>query len=284
MATTSSPSPTTTAISRTIADLIAPHALVDRHFSGTTSAFGERRLWRHLPRCERCRERYRVQSLIESLEEAQPDRLGGERLARDRLARSVFPPSPPMSTWALASGGLALAVAGLAVLVLLPDRQLPEFQVRGGTGSEPSGAGAARAVSLQVFRLPAAGGGPVPVGGAIGAGDALAFAYRNPAASGRRYLMVFASDAAGRVFWYWPAWTDPATVPAAVPIQVSEAPVELTESVRHRLAPGSLQVVGLFCDRPFTVKEVEAALTRDARALDPLGCDVWREPLEVKPE
>jgi hypothetical protein len=257
-------------------DLGSAHALVDRHFAGTTGGLGERRLWRHLPRCPRCRERYRAQALLETLGDA------GEVRARQRLHRSVFGVSRPPVRLA---GGLLLGLAAAAALLLVrwpQDEIQDEFHARGGEGP------AAEAFpDVELFRQ-TPGSAPADrkvtrVSGQIRAGDALAFAYRNPPERGRRYLMIFATDAAGRVFWYWPAWTDPASTPAAIPIQVSGRAVELAESVRHTLGGGTVRVVALFCDQAFTVKDVEAALGRDARALDPLGCDVWQQPLEVIP-
>ena len=255
-------------------DYLEPHRLVDRHFAGGNSAFGERRLWRHLPRCQPCRERYRAHSLLESLD----GEAAAETRARERVGRSLFPEYRRFR-WLL-SGGLAVALAGAAALLVVRRPVLQDdgnFVARGGRMGTAS-------VSLSIFRLPSGGGKPQPAGGSIGPDDGLVFAYSNPTSRGRRYLMVLATTGSGQVFWYWPAWTDPAAAPTAVPIQAGDASVELTESVRHQLSPGTLQVVGLFCDQPLTVKDVEAALSGgDSRApaLDDLGCDVWRQPLEV---
>src|SRR3954471_19028627 len=48
--------------------------LVDAHFGGSSSPAQDRRLWRHLPRCERCRARYRNHALLESLEHDNVER------------------------------------------------------------------------------------------------------------------------------------------------------------------------------------------------------------------
>jgi hypothetical protein len=273
-------------------DLGSTHALVDRHFAGTTGGLGERRMWRHLPRCARCRARYRAQSLLETLGQLDEggDAAGaGAVHARQRLHRSVFGVSRPPVRLA---GGVLLGLAAATALLLVRWRPQDEhhdgFQARGGLNAVAEPFPATEPFpDVELFRQ-VPGTAPADrvvtrVSGQIRAGDALAFAYRNPPERGRRYLMIFATDAAGRVFWYWPAWTDPASTPAAIPIQVSGAAVELAESVRHRLGTGTVRVVALFCDQAFTVKDVEAALARDARALDPLGCDLWQQPLEVLP-
>jgi hypothetical protein len=118
-------------------------------------------------------------------------------------------------------------------------------------------------------------------GAVIGAGESLAFSYVNPGA--RRHLMVFAYDGRKRVFWFWPAWQQAAANPTAVPIIPGERPIELGEAVRQPLAPGPLTVVGLFCDRPVTVHEVESALAGGERGLGLLGGETWVERVEVLP-
>jgi hypothetical protein len=257
---------------------VTGHGLVDGHFAGTISAGGERRLWRHLPRCGRCRERYRAHALIESMDPH------GETHARTRLGRMLFAaPVRRVGRAAVLTGALAAAMAGLMLVVVLRSPGLMdggEFVARGVVGG-PAGP------SLTLYRVPA-GGKPERAGSVVRADEALAFAYGNPQTGDRpaaRYLMVFAHDEGGRVFWYWPAWTDPAAPPRALPITPTAAGqgTELGESVRQPLAPGKLTVVGLFCGRALDVVTVEAALAGGARALGDLGCQIWREPVEVTP-
>jgi hypothetical protein len=237
------------------------HALVDRHFAGSASASEDRRMWRHLPGCERCRKRYRALTLLESL-----DGDGGER-ARQRMARAVFAPAPPRRTIAL------LAAVGAAALVLLVALPRDRFRARGGeeipVASQPA---------LAIFRVPP-GGTPERVGAVVRAGDALAFSYVNPA--GAPYLLVFASDEAGHIYWFWPAWTAAASDPAALPIQASAAPVELAEAVRHPLGPGRLTVHALFARQPYHVRAVETALV--SGGLGTLEGVLVSQPLEVLP-
>jgi hypothetical protein len=259
---------------------VTGHGLVDGHFAGTISPRGERRLWRHLPGCGRCRERYRAYALIESMDPH------GEVQARTRLGRMLFAaPGRRVGPAPVVMGSLAAALAGLMLVVALRPEGVVDggaFMAR-GVGGGPAGP----SPSLTLYRVPA-GGKPERAGSVVHAGEALAFAYGNPQTGDRpaaRYLMVFAHDAAGRVFWYWPAWTDPAAPPRALPIAPTAADqgTELGESVRQPLAPGKLTVVGLFCARELDVVTVEAALAGGERALGDLGCQIWREPVEVTP-
>jgi hypothetical protein len=270
---------------------LAGHQLVDRHFAGTTSGAGERRMWRHLPRCARCRERYRARALIESLDAE------GEARARARIGRLLFEGARAERAAQPARTRLALGLTGacagafvlLAVVVLgrsVVRRDGGDFQPRGSlqaTANDPAPVGPA----LTLYRV-APGGVPERAGSVIRLGESLAFAYGNPApgaGKAARFLMVFAHDRAGRVFWYWPAWTDPAAPPRALAIDTTAggARVELGESVQQPLAPGELTVMGLFCGRQLDVLTVEAALPGGEDALRALGCLLWRESVEVAP-
>jgi hypothetical protein len=259
---------------------LAGHQLVDRHFAGTSSGAGERRMWRHLPRCARCRERYRARALIESLDAE------GEALARARIGRLLFEgaavarPARVSFTLGLA-GACAAAFALLAVVVVERQGVVDQFQAKGSLSP------AMEAPALTVYRVPP-DGRPERAGSVIRLGESLAFAYGNPAPAGgepARFLMVLARDATGRVFWYWPAWTDPAAPPRALPIDTTAAGarVELGESVQQPLAPGELTVMGLFCGRQLDVLAVEGALPGGEDALAGLGCLIWRESVEVAP-
>jgi hypothetical protein len=246
------------------------HALVDRHFAGHGDGDADGRLFRHLRRCADCRGRYRSLSLLEALEPTS-----GQD-ARARLGRGIFPAVPTRSAGRRPVVWLsALAAVGLGglLLVRLPRHEGSSFAPRG-----PADAVTARA-ALTLYRVPERGA-PERTGAVLRAGDALAFSYANPSAHG--YLMVFAYDGAGHVFWFWPAWSEAATDPQAVPIRAGGGPVELVEAVRHPLRPGALTLVGLFLDRPISVHQVEGALA-DPQGLSTLGGETWQERLEVLP-
>ncbi|HVU51078.1 MAG TPA: hypothetical protein VHL80_10355 [Polyangia bacterium] len=258
--------------------LFARHADLGAHFAGRSSTRADRRLFRHLKTCAACREEYRTYAMLEAL-----DADGAER-ARVRMGRGLFEPVPARR--AFVSAGLVAACACLALVVSFGRTRPSEFAVRGGVHD-----GDAPLPSLAIYRVPReADNAAVPAveetqraGGVVHAGESLAFTYVNPPAVGATHAMIFGRDAAGRVYWFWPAWTDGSQDPESVPISAGGAPVELTEAVRHSLQPGPLTIVGLFTPKPLHVREVEAAVANGLDGLQAFPGHVWTETVEVAP-
>jgi hypothetical protein len=252
------------------------HGALERHFDGVSSPAADRRLFRHLAKCEGCREGYRTLSLLEELE------TDGVAAARERLARGLFQPAPRRVA---VGAGLVMAFACIA-LVFSFRRPHDGFQTRGGAAAAESGG-----PSLAIYRVPREPDNPqLPApedtrraGSLMRAGESLAFAYVNPAALGDCCLMVFGRDATGRIFWFWPAWDAATDDPTSLPVAAAEQPVELGEAVRHPLQPGTLTIVGLFTPRPLHVREVEAAVANGLDGLQALQGHIWTETLEVSP-
>jgi hypothetical protein len=261
------------------------HRDLELHFSGASSPAGDLRLFRHLKDCESCREQYRTLSLLEAL---VPE---GEGAARQRMARGLFTPAAP-SRRALASTGFAVAFACVA-LVFTVGRTPAPFRARGRAEAfEPP------AASLAIYRVPREARPPGAgeksavrasiddiqrAGSLVHSGESLAFSYVNPTEADSCCLMVFGRDAAGHVFWFWPAWENAADDPASVPISTSPQPVELGEAVRHPLQQGPLTVVGLFTPKPLHVHQVEAAIANGLEGLQAFEGRVWTQTLEVSP-
>jgi hypothetical protein len=133
-------------------------------------------------------------------------------------------------------------------------------------------------VHLSVFRIDR--GVAAPVEGTISAGDELAFAYENRA--GKKRLMIFAVDEHRHVYWFFPAWQDPAGDPEAIAAEPGERPHELREAVRHAFDGQRLLVRAIFTDEPATVREVERRLERGETPLVP-GSLEQSIPLSVAP-
>src|SRR5262249_22412971 len=109
------------------------------------------------------------------------------------------------------------------------------------------------------------------------------FAYRSTGE--HAYLAVFAVDDRGRVYWYFPAWSDGHHPPAAIPIQRSDRLVELPEAVRQDLAGDRLWLYAAFVDRPWITPEIEARAAV-ASPGGPILLDDWiapRSQLTVRP-
>ena len=75
------------------------------------------------------------------------------------------------------------------------------------------------------------------------AGDGIAVRIKNPSGQ-RRYLLVFALDAANTVHWIYPAYVDSSTNPQAIELEPSDDPHLLAEVVEpEHPAEGPLRVV-----------------------------------------
>jgi hypothetical protein len=100
----------------------------------------------------------------------------------------------------------------------------------------------------------------------VSARDELAFAYRNE--RGKAFLMIFAVDAAGRVAWYHPGWTDAASNPKAIAITKQVGFNELPEAVRQPLQGDRIALHALFMDSALDVRSIEARVARAAPLAD----------------
>ncbi|MEP6651922.1 MAG: hypothetical protein ABJA82_01100 [Myxococcales bacterium] len=210
------------------------------------------------------------------------------------------------ATWANRSwwgwSALAGAAAMAALLLVTPVRTLrtpetrrdaaPAFVAR---GSSPPPAGAMP--ELMVYRVASRKVAPEPAGDVISARDELAFAYRN--SSGRAagtgtlgqstgtkttgrdflldYLMIFAVDEHGHVYWYHPGWTRADDNPSAIPASRQPGIHELPSAVAHQFDSKQVVIHALFSDRPLTVRQVEAAVARPGGK----GPDLFGAPLRL---
>jgi hypothetical protein len=229
--------------------------LIDRHFAGRIRARAERRLREHLPGCPACRSYYARHLLLAQLDPSALD--SRDRLARGLGIRSARPTAGPVGWLALATlAALLLVVLLWPTRVAPPGDEAPGFTARGG---------AAPTTELLVYRV-----GQGLVEGEILSTDELAIAYRNEAC--RRRLMVFGVDDRGAVYWYHPAWQDPAANPTAIPIRSGPGIHELPEAVKHEIRGSRLTIHGIFLDRPLTVRQVEQMIP-GIRPGEPLGLE-----------
>ncbi len=175
------------------------------------------------------------------------------------------PARPPFwrawKTWLLVPATVA-ATAALLITVWpqFGAERSSEFQARSGLKENPD-----RWVSLRIYRRHSRGYELVKRD--LRSGDALAFAYLNRAASSFRYLMIFAVDHRGNMFWYYPAHIDKNKNPTSIKIRSSSRPTELPDQVRHEWAAGSLRIFGLFSKTPLDVQKVEKLVARQMVAV-----------------
>jgi len=222
---------------------------VDRHFAGTIHPDAERVLREHLPACAECTRYYERHLLLSKLDPTSLD-------PKARLAQGLGLRPPKPAPWAFGAGALGLAAAAAVALFVLSPSLNTGFSAR-GTGAPPD------PVHLSVFRLER--GAAVAVRDRIDAADELAFTYENGA--GKQRLMIFGVDEHRHVYWFYPAWQDPASDPAAIAISPGARPQELREAVAHAFDGQHLTLHAIFTDEPLTVREVERRLSRGATPL-----------------
>lgn len=232
---------------------------VDAHFGGAITPEEEQRLRAHLPGCARCSKRYERRLLLASLDPEAPAPV--DRLAH-ALGIAAREATPQTRRGSRLSGAVLVLAAAAAALLLVWTRPSPDagFASRGGAATD--------AEEIFVYRS-RPGGAPTPAAGRIARGDELAFAYANPAKKAQ--LLVFGIDEHGHVFWYHPAWTDPAQDPASIAIEGGPARRELREAIGQDLDGAKLEIHGLFLDAPLTVKALERSLEGRRAPLGPLA-------------
>jgi hypothetical protein len=127
-----------------------------------------------------------------------------------------------------------------------------------------------RWVDLDVARVPATEA-PQALGETLPASDGLLVSYTNLGLQPFRYLMVFAVDVAGDVFWLYPEYDRVDSDPISVEIAAGRAP--LPEVIHHNLHPGRLTIHGVFTRSPLKVSEIEGAVNTLVRS------GRWKSPL-----
>jgi hypothetical protein len=235
--------------------------LVDGHFAKGLSRADEARLRGHLPTCAACRQVYESYQIAERLDPRA-------RKPRERLAAALGLPSegkgPRGMSWAIATASVVGAMALLFTVTTQPGNGL----VSRGKAIENM-----EALDVAVFRVKGERES-MRVKDVVSPEDALAFAYRNE--MGKSFLMIFARDGAGQTVWYYPAWTDPADNPRAVPITKQVGMKELPEAVRHALRGSSLTVHALFMDKALDARTVEARVAQGEFVADVDAGEVLR--------
>jgi hypothetical protein len=239
---------------------------IRRHFAQTIRPDAERLLRSHLTSCLDCRAYYDARLLFSELDpQGKP--------AIDRLAGGLG--LTPRSSSMTAPLMLAAAACACAAILWLraPHDTAPEFAARGSVSAQVH-------AQLRAYRNTAHGSEPVSA--FIQRDEELSFAYVNP--EGYAYLLVLGVDERGQIFWYYPGWTDPATTPAAVPIEKSATLVELPDAVRHSLAGNKLELLAIFSDTALSVREVEDRIGSPGARVGPLFTGTLEQtlPLEVR--
>jgi hypothetical protein len=232
---------------------------IERHFAGTIAPSDERAMREHLPGCDACRDLYRRYLVLAGLDPAALP-------AHDRIARGLGWKPPRVLFHAV----VAVPVAALVLCAFLArSGGTAGFSSRGG------GVLTRESPRSRVFVYDVGEGqAPAPAGDSVGRRDELAFSYEN--AAGKRRLMIFGVDEHRRVYWFYPAWTDEADDPVAVPIATDAGRHELPEAIRHDYGGARLEIRSLFLDEPMTVRQIEALMKESSSGPLPIAGAIER--------
>ena len=200
---------------------------------------------------------------------------GMEVAARPRQRRWRWPPRY-LGLAAAAVVALALSVVFLRDGSKTSRGEADGFRAKSAAGhTDPR----SRWIALNVFRL-SGNAEPEPLGETLRVEDGLLFSYSNLGPEPFSRLMIFAVDATGRIYWYYPAFLDERDDPKGIAIEKGASRAPLHEVIAHPYREGALAIFGLFSDDPLTVSEVEAAVRRGAK--DRAGFEAAFDGVRVK--
>jgi hypothetical protein len=202
----------------------------------------------------------RARALFRALQ-APPRLDAGSSVRLDRrvgeLARSG---ASRRSRWMLAVLPAAVAMATVAIFARSPSDDGVKGAIHArGPRHEATTAGQASSPALLVFHI-GADGRSQPLGETVRSDDELAFAYRSDGMEHK--LLVFGRDERGTIYWYHPAWTDPATNPEAIVTSREPGVHELPAAIAHPLPMDHIEICSIFTTNSLRVREAEAALVR----------------------
>jgi hypothetical protein len=253
---------------------------VDAYFAGRLSPSRQGGLRAHLDGCDDCRGRFGRHQRLAALDPAAlpfEERIG--RALGLRTGGSV-------ARWLGRPALIGVLAVGMVLLVgrsFLPGWSPGGFAARGP--DEPRALILSTpGVEVLAFRTdqPAA---TLQTGQLPGAAE-LAFAYRNR--GGWPFLMVFARDEIGNVYWYQPSWTDGRADPQAVALSADPGLHELPQAVSHVFKGRRLTLCAVASDRPLSVRQLEQQLPAAgsiplAEQLASAGREIACRQLEVLP-
>jgi hypothetical protein len=238
--------------------------------AGRLSSEDAARLRHHLTSCALCAKLNAELEQITKRLEIEPGELADSEMDEailtlvrlDRAGRAVERDS--VRRWKSYGVAALAAAACVALFFTLRPRSAPivqnstEFYARDGAGRREN-----QWVSIEIFR--ATESQYEPVKGRINADDALAFSYVNRNNPAFRFLLIFAVDKSGRVFWYYPSYTDRDANPTSIPIKKTVEPVALAEEVQHDLSSGRLRLFAVFSMSALDVGAIEDTVARELR-------------------
>jgi hypothetical protein len=203
---------------------------------------------------------------------------------RGAIAAMPAPAARRRQTWPfLAMAAVMLLAAGSLVASRLAGSAADQGEFRAkAAGPDTPAAANDRWVNVTAYRVAAnapAGAEPEPLGARMRTGDGLLFSFDNLGPKPFGYLMIFAVDRAGEVYWFYPAYEQAGADPASLDIRghirgqgrgstpaEGQRAVELPDLIRHGFPAGPLAIYGVFTRAPLRVSRVEASIAALVRA------------------
>ena len=118
-------------------------------------------------------------------------------------------------------------------------------------------------VGLRIYRVDS--GQVSKLAGQMKSRDELLFAYSNLGPRPYAYLMIFAVDSKGEVYWFYPAYSKVGTDPKSLKILQNVTSIELPEKIRHDFEPGPIHICALFTRTPWLVSQIEQKVSAQLR-------------------
>lgn len=219
----------------------------------------------HLSSCGVCRKE--MEDLREMVERI--GRQDGQAEERDhlpdirrRIERGDAGQIPGRRRWPFvaAGGAVVVAIVITVILVLQAVKTDDEFRVK---SDQPPATEQDRWAGIQAFSVGAADT-PAALEAVHRKSDFLIFTYTNLGESPYDFLMIFAVDGQGRVYWFHPAYTQTGEDPLSIRISKGAERIELKEKVRHDFPEGRLWIYGLFTRKPMKVSSIEQIMKTTA--------------------
>lgn len=200
------------------------------------------------------------EALLSMLAEPDPELADVDLVAGIRTRLDAPPPKKNHRWW------WAGAVAAAAAMAFVP---LAREQIDDGefTAKRAISKDADRWAGVKAYVVEASGT-TRPLGTALTSEDSVVFTYSNLGAAPYDYLMIYGVDVENDVHWYYPAYTDANTDPAAVRILPGTGDAPLPDRVAHDLPSGRYVLHAVFMRDRRTVKAVERAVGEIESAKD----------------
>ncbi len=216
------------------------------------------------PTAQKDLEEYRALMADLALPNSQYEKVNIYPQVRRSLAHTPAQERPWLFHWQVFLSASVALIVGMLMGGLLPIFKAPhkksvlvdEDTIRAkSAGAEMDETN--RWINIETFHV-GQDGQPRPLKRQFSHSDGLLFAYSNVGPRPYSFLMIFAVDQTGNLFWYYPAYEEKGANPQSIPIVKGRTRVQLRQLVRQKLSEGPLIIFSVFSRQPYPVRKVEA--------------------------